>query len=498
MKALIAFLFACAIFPAHAFSWQDSAEYRPPAFEANFPHDPAAAKRLAEIIPALERGQPPANSFELIQHGLRALPIDRQMPALRGFGNSYIWNKSPQNPQAIELMYHAAGSTNSQISYNAIYFGLSTVRPMTQSILRTLADVAMNSEDPNTLSRIAWGASSYKTDIINYLEPYLESTDLKRRDHAEDLRKIFSGELKAFAWADARARIAAQDKFGHRLEEFRQTLLTGDTKARREIFDLIERNRINLIMDETFIPAFAAAASDANDGVRKSATTITGLTWIWNTTNQSPAAIDLMLRLSRDNAREVRYSSLYFGLSTVRNPSDAIIERMLEMLFLDGIDHSDVRRRITWGLRDQKPAVARVLDKWIQGADPVRALLAYGFYLNFIGAQPDLPTSMTALIEKLDLPVAGVIALALVNPESESLDDYFGRLRQVVPAPYNDRILWTNNQGPPFIILEQSEATAFKQVVANDSRLKIPFEKTLPVKALIHIGKEGGLKTFRE
>lgn len=495
MKALIAFLSACLIFPSYAFSWQDTGEYRAPDFEANFPHDPAAAKRLAEIIPALERGQPPTNSFELLQLGLRALPVDRYMPALRGFGNSYIWNKSPQNPQAIELMYHAAGSTNDQISYSAIYFGLSTVRPMTQSILRTLADVAMNSEDPNTLSRIAWGASSHKTDIINYLKPHLESTDSKRREHADDLRKIFAGELKAFAWADARARIAAQNRYGHRLEEIRQTLLTGDSKARREAFDLIERNRINLIMDETFIPAFAASATDPDSDVRRSATIITGSTWIWHSGKQSPAAIDLMMRLSRDNDRDVRYNALYYGLSTIRARSDAVIERMLELLFLDGMDHGSVRGRITWGLRDQKPATARVLSKWINGSDPIRALFAYGFHLHFIGAQPELPASLTDLIEKPDYHVAFAIAMP---PIPDDDDSNFTRLRQAVPAPHNERIFWPNNQGPPFVIVEQSEAAAFKQAVEKNSGVKIPFEKALPVKALIHIGKEGGLRTFSE
>src|SRR5687767_10829307 len=109
-------LFLAAIATARGFSWQDSPEYRPPDFEANFPHDPVASKRLEEIIPALERGQPPTNTVELLRLGLRALPIDRQMQALRGFGNSFIWNKSPQNPHAIELMYHAAASSNTIIS----------------------------------------------------------------------------------------------------------------------------------------------------------------------------------------------------------------------------------------------------------------------------------------------------------------------------------------------------------------------------------------------
>lgn len=54
----------------------------------------------------------------------------------------------------------------------------------------------MNSEDPNVLSRIAWGAADQKEELLRQLGPHLDSTDPARRKHAEVLRRIFSGELK--------------------------------------------------------------------------------------------------------------------------------------------------------------------------------------------------------------------------------------------------------------------------------------------------------------
>jgi hypothetical protein len=495
MKLIALILLFGASALAGDFAWQDNSTYRPPNFDANFADDPEAAKLLETIVPALERGQPPTNSFELLRNGLRHLRRDLQMSTLRGFGNSYIWNKSPQNPEAIDLMYHAAGSTNREISYNAIYFGISTVRPMTQPILRALVDIGMNTEDPNTLSRIVWAGSANKADLARYLQPHLDSLDPKRRERAEDLAKIFSGELNAFVWAEAHAKSVAAQKFTDRLPELRETLLTGNSAARRETFDFIDKERIALIIDDSFIPAFEAAASDSDPKVRKAAT-ITISRWIWTDT-PSPAGIDLIQRLSHDVSREVRYNAMYYGLSGIHKRSETVIERLLEMTFQDGLDDGDFRGHATTSLRDDKKTLARVLQNWMQGADPVRALFAYGFYLDTFAAQPELPTTLTSLLENTDKIIAHALAF---RPTKEfapkSMEGFFIAVRDQLPAPYNDRILWPSNEGPPFIIVTESEKPPLQAIFEKSDRIKLAYEIDLPVEAVVHIGKTGSLKTY--
>ena len=352
--ALVAFQLATS---AADFAWQDTGKYRPPDFEGTFSHEPEFGKRLEEVFKEM-RGQVPApeNIFELFRRGLRTCSLYPQT-TLGWFGPQYIWNKSPQNAEAIELMYHAVGSTNREISYNALYFGLSTVRPMTEPILRTLVDLGMKSEDPNILSRIAWGGAAQKGRLVHYLKPYLESEDSKQREHAQTLQKIFSGELKAFVWASEQARKRAEAKYSNRLEEIRTTLTKGDSRGRRETLDLILGERIALIMDESFIPAFAAAATDAEPKVRELVAKIAGDRWIWSATDQPPEAIELMMQLSRDPNRHVRYDANYYGLSTIRHRTDEEVERMIEMALYDGLDNPDFRGRVTWGLERNRELV---------------------------------------------------------------------------------------------------------------------------------------------
>jgi hypothetical protein len=480
------------------FAWQDVKTYRPPNFDGTFPDDPEGSKRLAAALPSLERnGNADESAFELLRLGLRALSVDHQTMALRWIGNAFIWNQSPQNPQAIDLMYHAAGSANSVIRYNAVYFGLSVVRPMTASILRALAEIGMNSEDPNVLSRIAWGASAQKEELLRHLQPHIASDDPARRQHAEALRRIFSGELKAFAWAEAKARGAAQAKYSDQLEEIRQGLIEKDSTARRETIELIHRERIALIMDETFIGAFAAAAGDQDATVRKSVAVITGTRWIWNQPNQLAEAIELMLRLSRDPVREVRYDAMYYGLSTLRNRSDEAVERMIEMTMQDGMDNQDFRQRIIWGLREERTTARRVLEKWMSGIDAIRALFAYGFHLDFFAGQPEAASKVTELLKTPDKTIACLLAFGpTAGWKGESMDEFLNTLRQELPAPHARRVLWTNNQGPPFVMVEEPDVRLIKEALLTSPHFKIAAERPLSVRAMVHIGKEGGLKSF--
>lgn len=485
------------VLAASEFAWQDTKTYRPPDFEGTFPDDPEGAKRLESAVSELERAAVPIDrACHLLRNGLRALP-NRQLSALRGFGNSFIWNKSPQDARAIDLMYHAAGSTNSRISYNAVYFGLSTVRPLTDPILHALVDLSMRSEDPNLLSRVAWGASSHKSELLRHLRPHLESTDPIKRAHAGELRRIFSGEIEAFAWAAERAKTKAHDKSSSRLEEIRTALTTGDSKTRREVLELIQRDRIALIMDDTFISAFAAAAQDPDAEIRRQATSTAGSRWVWQNQEQPRAAIDLMMRQSRDISRKVRYDAMYYGLSTIRNRSEDVVERMVEAAMLDGMDNGDLRQRILWGLRDEKPGLRRVLEKWIQGADQIRALFAYGLYLDVFAAQPDALGSVTDLIQKPDQQIAHAIGfLPTSGSKLESVDQVIAMLREQLPEPHNRRILWPSEKGPPFVFVHENEIAAIKNALIKSPQLKIATERTFPVEAIIHIGKSGGLKTY--
>ncbi len=56
-----------------------------------------------------------------------------QWEVIRWVGQRFVWGQSPQNDEAIELMYHASAipgnpENASSLCHWAVYFGISTVR----------------------------------------------------------------------------------------------------------------------------------------------------------------------------------------------------------------------------------------------------------------------------------------------------------------------------------------------------------------------------------
>lgn len=477
--------------PNHPFAWQDTNAYHPPNFEATFPIDSQAGAHLDLLF----KGRGPGTAagediFDLFRKGLRTATAYHQT-LFSWLGNTFIWNKSPQNPRAIDLAYHAAGSTNREISYNAIYFGLSTVRPMTEPILHALVDIAIRSEDPNVLSRIAWGGKAQKDRLLFHLKPHLESNDERVSNHAESLRQIFSGEIEAFTWSALQAKKSAETKYADRLEEFRTSLEKGDSARRRETLDLIQRDRIDLIMDDSFILAFGVASDDPDPKVRDSITTIAGHRWVWNSPTQSAEAIDLMMRLSRDPNQGVRRAANYYGLSTIRNRTDAVVERMIEMAMNDGFHNRDFRGRIVWGLEKDREHVRKVLQKWIADfkGNILKAGFAYGFYLDFLAEKPAVEAEFEQLIEG-DKPVARAIAFAPTEGyKPKDMDEFFTTLRQELPA-YASPIRWISGE-LPFLVVEEREVAGIEKALVTSPHFKKYMDRPLQLQQIVRWGKEG-------
>jgi beta-lactamase regulating signal transducer with metallopeptidase domain len=374
-------------------AWQetDKDKYTAPNFEAFFPDDRQAGARLDGLFEsrAIETLSDDA-ILSAVRSGLRH--ADRQRTSiLRWLGNRYIWGKSPQNPQAIEIMYHAAdfsgkGCDAFGTRHFAVYFGLSVVQPKTPAILRTLADLCMKVDDPNDLGRAAWGVSSQKAEAIEYLKPYLASLDVATRAKAQVVEQLFAGRLDAFKWATDKAVDEAKRDYTSELPRFKKILEEGTSKERYDLLCLVIQKRILRIMDDSYTEALEKCAQDEDDKVRKTLTAIVGEEWIWRQDKQRPKAIELLLRLTHDDARDVRYAAVYYGLSTVRNKDEKVVRRLLELAFEDR--EPNLYGRIAWGLRDDRAKAAEVLLEYLNGDNAEHAKAAREIFKDMTGREP--------------------------------------------------------------------------------------------------------------
>lgn len=453
-------------------AWQRTDRYCPPDAGAYFPEDAAGGRKLEALFQAVDKeSRPDAEILATVRQGLRA--SQSRMPILRWIGNKYIWGKKPQNPQAIELMYHAT-----QLDQGAaIYFGLSVTQPKTPAILHTLAEIGMKTDDPNDLHRIAWGCADQQEELLGYVTPFLTRGTPEARRHAEDFSRMIRGELKAFEWAAERGRAKAHEQFGGRLPELREQLLKGDTQARQQALKVMNQGAMALI-DDTFAEPFAAAAQDPDPKLRAEVARMAGNALIWSAGTQNPPTIELMLRLSRDEDREVRNRAIYFGLSTVREKNEAVLRRLIELAL--GDHEWNNYGRCVWGLGfsmrgPARETIGRILKETLDTttASEQQTAAAGLLYQSLFKAPPPNAGRISAALKRYpeDLFVVPIQPAGTFKPAAP--DELWQELEATLPAGIQaGRMPKSSSRGMTVKVQGAAARDALRAAIAKNPRLR--------------------------
>ncbi|MCL2349719.1 MAG: carboxypeptidase regulatory-like domain-containing protein [Planctomycetaceae bacterium] len=409
------------------------------------PFDPEGWKKLDALMKAADKDSRSDDEIiETVRNGLLT-PGESKLTVLRWFGNKYIWGKNPQNLKAIELMREASKLDDPEIYRNAVYFGLSVVNEKTPDVLQAMVDVAMKTDDyVNTISRIEWGCKGKdKAAFLELLKPYLESTDEKVRTKAENVQSFFNDPNAWFARDAEKTLENAKKEFGPRMEEFKEKLLTGDSETRYKTLTGMESAW--LLVDDSFLEALTACAKDTNPKVRRETARYGGQYLIWNAKEQSAAMIPLMITLSKDSDPTTQHYAVYFGLSTVRNRTDAQIRELLE-LALDNHEPNTFGR-IVWGLKSDSLKVKEILEQWkTDTSDSERAKKAAAIYPCFVpdesGNLQPFPTSTTVTLKEREKkqPDLKTLQLTVVDARGNPVPGVEVELR-MSPQPKE----WTTN-----------------------------------------------------
>lgn len=330
-----------------------------------FLKDPEKGKKLDDLMIATDKDD--RSSDEIIETIYGGLLTSRahKLSVLRWFGNKYIWGQNPQNKDAIKLMIEASKLDDPEIYRNAVYFGLSVAEEKTPEILQAMIEVAMKTEDyHNVTGRINWGCrdTKVKLELLNLLKPYLESPDENVKAKAQSVQAFFQDEMAWRKKSTEEMLAKANAEFGPRLDEFKQRLLNGDSGERLNTFHEMEKGNVWWIIDDSFRDAFEACVKDKMVEVRRELARDVGGYMIWSKANQSAAAIELLTKMVKDVDREVRYLSVYHGLSTVRNRTEQQVKDLLEIALDDR--EWNMLHRITWGLGQDKDKVDKILTQW--------------------------------------------------------------------------------------------------------------------------------------
>lgn len=328
-------------------AWQSANPIQPANFEAYFPDDADATKRLPERPVQTVGKTNLAEWVQIIRQGLRRAQDQQGNEWIRWLGQQCAWNAQAdlQDPHAIELLYHASAHTNYQ--YNALYYGLSRLERKPPALLRRMVEIAMRSDDwINVVGHTAWATEKDRDATLVFLGPYLTSTQPAVRAHAEAVKRIYTGEITAQAYWKQVHTERATAEFGRQMDTLRQRFKEGDSQARRELLATIQQHALGLIMDEGWIDAYAAAAADPDSRVRRDVAAQIGAQWFWERKPSDPInqrALDLLLKMSRDADRDVRHNVRYFGLD--RMPENKPVQTRLREMEKEDVERELMKMR---------------------------------------------------------------------------------------------------------------------------------------------------------
>lgn len=364
-------------------AWCAEGRFTPPDFEGFFPDSARGTAELAALWTSPEREELEASRLlATVRQGLRRYEGNRA-ELLRWVGRRFVEGQSPQDPDAVEIMYHALDVDPEQeggaaTRSAAIRFGVSVVRPLSPNLLQALAALSIASEDGDDLSRIVWAIADQREEALAMLEAYADHTENVNREKVTVVRRLWNRELKAQAWVQELRGTQVRAAFGDELPGILKQIDSGNSESRKQALEFILRNEVLSILPERALASFAACASDADPGVRALVARLVGERWVLAATYMHPRAIDILIVLSRDEAEPVCHNAVYYGLSAMSPKDEEIITRLLEV----AATRSDTRlyERITWGLRPCQPQVKTLLDTWRASDEPEKVLLSQRLY----------------------------------------------------------------------------------------------------------------------
>jgi len=305
-----------------------------------FPDDVEGAKELDELWAVKNQAfntVPREEILEIIRKGFRRTSADKN-DIIRTVGSRYIWNESPSEPAAVDILYCA--SFNPDVMYNAFYYGLTVAKPKSPMVLKRLADLAMQGYGVGRIAWGVWAVQDQREEFIVLLKPFLNSNVFTERLQAQNTIRVIEAKSRR-VYDTSKGETNPKDieknrkDFGDKLDEIRQTLLTGASSSRLAEIERICSLDIFHLFDDTFIPAIQACAKDENPKVRIATAEIAGCYWIWGDTMKNSEITQLLIRLSNDDAQEVRFTTVEKGLFNIPDKTSDVIKRIIDITLAD-------------------------------------------------------------------------------------------------------------------------------------------------------------------
>jgi len=145
-----------------------------------------------------------------------------------------------------------------------------------------------------------------------------------------------------------------------------------------------------ILFDDTFISGIQACAQDKNPKVRIKAAEVAGYYWIWGDTITNPKITRLLIQLSEDEVREVRFATVEKGLFNIPNKTEGIIKRIVDITLAEQKEIPEkLYLRIQRVLRVNGDITRTILQEYLSEGEYGRGIIAR-LYRDALRSEPPI------------------------------------------------------------------------------------------------------------
>lgn len=162
-----------------------------------------------------------------------------------------------------------------------------------------------------------------------------------------------------------------------------EMLVSGPPQLKLHSLAMISQGNIPGEVDESFLPGFTLCSEDSALPVRSITAQLLGQYFVQGKENPNPEAIELLIKLSRDDSSDVRYNAVYHGLTQISDKSDEMLMLLIDIATTDR--RQSLYDRIMESLQTDQERVVVILDqKLMDGSD----IAIYEIYEDLTGQEP--------------------------------------------------------------------------------------------------------------
>jgi hypothetical protein len=136
-------------------------------------------------------------------------------------------------------------------------------------------------------------------------------------------------------------------------------------------------------VDESFLPGFKVCSEDAATPVRSVAARVMGQHMVAGKEPPNPEAVELLIKLAKDESSDVRYNAIYYGLSEIKNKSDEIVALLVDIAVNNR--EPGLNEKIAKSLQGSNEQTVKLLDNKLKTDN---AIGIFEIYQTLTGKEP--------------------------------------------------------------------------------------------------------------